>query len=148
MSDSKNKPTFYCPACGQKLSFLNGSVVKMVGRLHADHFSCKTMLYVPAKLGDYGAIVGEGVRIRDGARVEFECINGACKKNFTAPYDEDSAEIRMVDSDGRDYIVVFNKIFGRHATFLVDIKNKSLLASYGEDAESMTGDKTRNFFGQ
>lgn len=149
MTEPIQKPRFYCPYCNQKLSFLSGTVIKMVGRMHAEHFSCKTMFYIPAKLGQYGAIVGEGVRLREDAKVEFECINGACKRNFTTSYDDNLAEIKLVASDGREYVVVFNKIYGKHATFLVDYKNKSLLESYGEDANACRPDfkKPINFFG-
>lgn len=149
MNEAQGKPTFTCPHCNQKLSFLDGTVVKLAGRLHAESFSCKTMFYIPAKLGQYGAIVGEGVRLKEGARVEFECINGACKKNFTTGYDPDLAEILMTDESGRKFVVVFNKIFGKRSTFLLDFKRHELLESFGEHAKLYIGefDKPRNFFG-
>lgn len=142
------KPIFSCPYCGQKLSFLDGTIVKLVGRLHADNFSCKTMFYVPAKLGEYGAIVGEGVRLQDGARVEFECINGACKHDLTAAYDADLAEVKMV-RDGREYAVAFNKVYGRESTFVVDITERTVVQSFGEHANQYASDfdKPINFFG-
>ncbi len=140
----QGKNSFYCPECGQKLSFLGGQVLKLAGRLHAETFSCKTMFYIPAKLGDYGAIVGEGVRLHDGTKVEFECINGACKKNLTAPYDDGLAEIKMVDQQGREYIVVFNKLYGRRETILLDFQNREFLQSYGEDLRE---ERMRNYFG-
>lgn len=145
----EGKQKFYCPFCDQKLSFLDGTIIKMVGRLHAETFSCKAMFYIPAELGQYGAIVGEGVRLREGARVEFECINGACKENFTTAYDDNLAEIKMTDAEGRDYVVVFNKIYGRRSTFLIDLKKRSLLKSYGEHSEEFAPDfdKPLNFFG-
>ena len=101
----QGKMTFFCPHCGQKLSFLDGTLIKMVGRLHTTTFSCKTMLYFSARLGQYGCIVGENVRIYDGARVEYECINSACKKNFTATNNEDLAEITMKDGSGKEFNV-------------------------------------------
>jgi hypothetical protein len=149
MIDSGFKHTFRCPHCGQKLSFLDGNIVKLVGRLHGDNFSCKTMFYVPANLGEYGAIVGEGVRLQDGARVEFECISGACKANLTSAFDQDLAEVKMVREDGKEFAVVFNKTYGRHSTFLVDVTEKALVESYGEHAGQFQPDfdKPINFFG-
>ena len=143
------KLKFFCPHCDQKLSFLEGSIIKLVGRLHAETFSARTMFYIPAKLGDYGAIVGEGVRLKEGARVEFECINGACKADLTTVYDKNLAELKMRDCDGREYVVIFNKIFGRQATFLVDYKKRTLLESFGEHASDFEPDfeKRLNFFG-
>ena len=149
MTEPNGKLSYICPHCGQKLSFLGGTVIKMTGRLHAENFSCKTMFYVPAKLGQFGVIVAEGIRIRDGAIVEFECINGVCKRNFTTSYDSSLAEIKLIDEKGNEYIVIFNKIFGKHATFLVSMKEKTLLDQFGEDAEKFSpefGEKL-NFFG-
>lgn len=154
MSDDKaNEPekkmTFRCPACGDKLSFLGGTVIRLMGRVHAEHFSCSTMFYIPAKLGQYGAIVGEGLQLREGAKVEFECPNGACRKNLTTAYNPDLAEIGMSDEEGREFSVVFGKRYGSRATFLVDIKRRSLVQSYGEHASAfgIDFDKQLNFFG-
>ena len=149
--EPQGKLTFYCPFCGQKLSFLEGMLIKMVGRLHATTFSSKTMLYFSAKLGQYGCIVGEGVRIYDGAKVEFECINTACKKNFTSTNNDELAEIRMKDSAGHEFKVVFNKIYGKRSTFLLDLEDRSLVDSYGVDKEEYIADpedRNRNFFGE
>ena len=149
--EPQGKLTFYCPFCGQKLSFLEGTLVKLVGRLHATTFSCQTMFYISAKLGQYGCIVGEGVRVYDGAKVEFECVNHACRKNFTSPFNDDLAEIRMKDEDGREFKVVFNKIFGKRSTFLLDMEEQKIVETYGSDSEEYSRDpenRRRNFFGE
>jgi hypothetical protein len=140
---------FYCPYCNNKLSFLDGSMIKMVGRLHAPNFSCKAMFYIPSELGKYGAIVGEGVRIKEGAKVEFECINHPCKRNFTTAYDSKLAEIKAVDEKGNEFVVVFNKIYGRRATFLVELKDRTLVSAFGEHADEDSPDfgKALNYFG-
>ena len=145
----EGKLTFRCPYCSQKLSFLDGSIVKLTGRLRADTFSCKTLFYIPAMLGEYGAIVGEGVRIQEGAKVDFECINGACKRSLTSSYDDNLAELRMVDEAGREFAVAFNRIYGRRSTYLIDIKSTEVVESYGEHAEefALTFSKKLNFFG-
>ena len=149
--EPKGKKTFYCPFCGQKLSFLNGTVIKMVGRMHATTFSCKTMLYVNANLGEYGIIVGEGVRVYDGAKIELECINSGCKKNFTTSYNDELAQILMKDSAGNEFRVVFNKIFGKRATFVLDMEAHKVVESFGDAADEMFKDRAergRNFFGE
>jgi hypothetical protein len=124
-------------------------MIRMAGRLHAATFSCRSTFYLPARLGKYGAIVGDDIQVREGAVVEFECINPACQRNFTAGYDSDLAEIKMTDADGRPYVVVFNKTCGRHSTFLVDWKAKALVSSFGPHANEDTPDfgKGLNFFG-
>lgn len=149
MAKPEGRLLFYCPYCNQKLSFLGGTVIKLVGRLHAATFSAMAMFYVPAELGRYGAIVGEGLRLKEGAVVEFECTNGACKRNFTSGYDADLAEIKMVDANGSEFVVVFNKTFGRRSTFLINWRDKTLVGSYGDHADEDTPDfdKPLNYFG-
>lgn len=149
--EPQGKMMFFCPHCGQKLSFLDGMIIKMVGRCHSTTFSSKTMFYFSAKLGQYGCIVGETVRIFDGAKVEYECINAACKQNFTSPHNEELAEITGKDEAGKEYKVVFNKIFGKRSTFLVDMEEKKVVESFGVDQGEYVSDpeeRRRNFFGE
>ncbi len=149
--EPQGKMTFSCPACGQKLSFLDGSIIKMVGRLKATTFSCKTMFYFSATLGQHGCIVGEGVRVADGAKVELECINSACKQNLTAAYNDELAELKGVDESGNEFKVVFSKIYGKDSTFVLDMQAKKVTASYGEDKDEIFTDineRRRNFFGE
>jgi predicted RNA-binding Zn-ribbon protein involved in translation (DUF1610 family) len=141
--------TFFCPHCGEKLSFLDGTVIKLDGVLSCDTFSVRTQFYFAAELGQYGAIVAGNVEVREGAKVEFHCIRPRCGKNLTAPYNSDLAEIRMVDEGGGEYVVVFNKIHGRRATFVVDPERQSLVSRFGRDADSYadTFERPLNFFG-
>ena len=143
------KKSFFCPHCGEQLSFLEGSIVKMEGLLEAPTFSVRTQFFFPAELGTYGAIVAGNVKIHEGARVEFFCINPRCGASFTAAYNHDLAEIRMVDDDGRDYVVVFHKTYGRHATFLIDPAAQRVVGTFGEhaDAYAATFDRPLNFLG-
>ena len=149
MTQPQGKRTYLCPHCGQKLSFLDGTVIKLVARLHAEHFSCRTMVYIPAELGKYGLIVGEGVRIREGAKLDLECVSGTCKRSFTAAYDDALAEIKMVDEAGHTFVVAFDRVYGTHATFLIDLEEDALVRSWGEDQGSHYLDfgKNLNFFG-
>jgi len=143
------KRTFFCPHCNTKLSFLDGTIIKMDGVLKAEKFSARTQFYFHAALGQYGVIIAGSVEVQDGARVEFHCINPTCDKNFTAAYNQDLAEIRMVDKGGEKYVVVFNKIYGRRATFLVDPASHKMVEIHGEHADhySDTFDRSLNYFG-
>lgn len=147
--EPQGKLSFSCPYCGQDLSSLEGTVVRMAGRLHAATFSCRAMFYLPARLGQYGAIVSDDVQVREGAVVEFECVNPKCQRNFTTAYDNDLAEIKMTDGEGREFVVVFNKTYGRCSTFLVDWSAKALVSSFGNHADEDTPDfgKGLNYFG-
>jgi hypothetical protein len=145
------KQTFYCPTCREKLSFLDGTIIKLLGRLHATTFTCETMFYFAAKLGTHGCIVGEGVKVFAGAKVEFCCPSACCGKDFTAPYYDGLAEILMEDERGVAFRVVFSKIFGKDSTFLLDTQRQEVVQSYGADVDHVfkdSGDRSRNFFGE
>jgi hypothetical protein len=142
--------TFSCPRCGELLSVLDGAMVKMSGTLETPTFSVTTAFYFPAELGRYGAIVGDGVEVREGAKVELCCVNPRCAASFTASYNHDLAEIRMTDEDGRAHVVVFHKTCGRHATFVIDLSARQLVSTFGEHAATYAGafDRPPNFFGE
>ena len=149
MSQENEKRTFFCPYCHEKMSFLGGTIIKMDGVLHSDTFTVRTPFYFPAEIGHYGVIVGGGVEVRDGAKVEFHCFNPTCNKNFTATYNHELAEIRMEDGNGREYVAVFNKIYGRRSTFVIDLVDNKMVSSHGDDADHYedTFERPLNHFG-
>jgi hypothetical protein len=142
--------TFSCPRCGELLSMLDGAMVRMLGKLETPTFSVTTEFYFPAELGRYGAIVSGSVEVREGAKVEFCCVNPRCAVSFTAPYNHDLAEVRMVDENGRAHVVVFHRTCGRHATFVIDLSARQLVSTFGEHAASYAGafERPLNFFGE
>lgn len=141
---------FYCPYCNEKLSFFDGAIVKMLGKLESAKFDAYDMFYIPGTLGHYDAMVEGAVVLKDGAKVDFLCINPKCRKSFTTAYDDDLAEIKMIDDDGHEYVVVFNRIYGKHSTFVLDYRRKELTSSFGEDKNNYLDDFERplNFFGE
>jgi len=141
---------FFCPHCNEKLSQLEDSIIKMRGVFECEFFTCEANIFLPSSLGKYSAITDAYITMRDGARVEFRCTNLRCHRSFTAPYDDDLAEIKMIDDDGHEFIVVFNRIYGKHSTFVVDYKKKKLEESFGEDKASYMHDFDQpvNFFGE
>ncbi len=145
----KEKRTFYCPYCGEKLSFLEGTVIKMDGVLSCDTFTVRTQFYFPARLGQYGAVIPGGVEVREGAEVDFRCINPRCDRSFTTSFNQELAAIRAEDSAGREFVVAFNRTMGKTSTFLIDRADKSLVEHHGDDAESYAEEFERplNFFG-
>ena len=141
---------YYCPFCNEKLSFLEGTVIKMLGNIKGEKFEISTYFYIPGKLGQYNAVWEGRIKLRDGVKVDFRCINPKCERSFTADYDDDLAEIKMIDDDGKEYIMVFNRIYGKHSTFVVDYKRRELAKSFGEHKENYMDDfeKPRNAFGE
>jgi competence CoiA-like predicted nuclease len=142
--------TFYCPYCNEKLSLLNGTVIKLKGTLTCDTFKCISNFYLPASLGQYGCIVDDHLNLKEGAKIDFHCSNPKCSHSFTAAYDDDLAEIKMIDEEGHEYAVVFNRVYGKESTFVADHKMKTLKSAYGKDKETYIRDfdKPINFFGE
>lgn len=149
MAPEPGTRTFYCPECGERLSSRAGDQIRVDGVLQAEHFSLRTRFSFPAELGKYGAAIEGEVTLREGARVEFFCPNRECDRDFTAAYNHELAEIRMVNGDGKDYLVVFNKVYGRQATFVVDIAEHEMVGRFGDHADSLkdTFERPLNFFG-
>ena len=148
--EPQGKLTFFCPACREKLSFLDGTIIKLRGRLRAATFECETVFHFAAQLGTHGCIVGDGVQVHEGARIEFECPSGCCRKNFTAPYNDALAEIAMEDEHGVPFRVAFSKVFGKDATFVLDVQRKELVQTFGGSADEILhdpNDKMHSFFG-
>ena len=141
---------FYCPQCDQDLTCMDGKLVKMRGMLSAPHFTVVTTFYLPAELGVYGATVEGEIELREGARIDFQCTNDACRHSFTAPYDDDLSEIKMIEEDGREEVVVFNRIYGRQSTFVVDYKQKKVIMAFGQDKDLYADEfeKPINYFGE
>lgn len=142
--------TFYCPYCNEKLSFFDGTVIKMKGVLTSDTFECTSNFYLPAVLGQYGYIVDDHLKLKDGAKIDFHCHNPRCSSSFTTAYNDDLAEIKMIDEKGYEYAVVFNRVYGKQSTFVADYKKKTLESAYGEHKEAYIRnfDKPINFFGE
>ena len=144
----QGKKKSYCPYCTAQLSFFNGEFTKLLGSLESEYFKVEGILYLPSALGKYGVILPEGMTIKEGARVEFLCPN--CRKNLTTSFNEDLAFMKVVDERQAEFIVIFNKIFGKHATYVIDYEKKSLSQKYGPDAEEIPDhefEKDLNFFG-
>ena len=141
---------YFCPHCGQELTCPNGQQIKLRGVLTSPYFTVATLFYLPAELGVYGGTVEGEIEIREGARVEFQCFNPDCLHSFTSPYDDDLSEIRMVEDDGTDEIVVFNRVYGRQSTYVVDYRLRKVIMAYGEDKDRYVDEFERplNFFGE
>ncbi|MDX9720710.1 MAG: hypothetical protein RBU37_08175 [Myxococcota bacterium] len=148
---AQGKLSYYCPHCGEKLSLLDGTLIKMAARLHAPTFTLETMVYVPAQLGQSGIVVDPSITLKEGAKFELECCNPVCRHPLATHYNDELAEIRMQDETGRDFRVVFNTVYGKNSTFVIDVQARELVGSFGESSASVFGDtheRERNFFGE
>jgi len=141
--------TYYCPYCNTILSVLNGNALQLTGVLSSETFDCKADFILPASLGDYDAIVSNGIKLKNGAKVDFRCPKSNCGMSFTCHYDDDLCEIKMVDENSQVFSVIFNRIYGKKATFLADHQLCKITDSFGDDKEKYIDDLDRkvNYFG-
>ncbi len=124
---------FFCPYCNEELTVLAGAALKLKGILISDFFECSSYFYLPSTPGQYGALYDEHIKLKEGAKVNFCCPNNQCEKSFTTNYDNDLSQVKMLDEENVENVAIFNRIFGKHSTFIIDYQKKSLRGSYGED---------------
>ncbi len=124
------KEEFLCPRCRTSLMNDDGTMVEMKGRLDCDTFSLSFPIELSAQLGVYGANMPEGIVLRAGAEVHFACPH--CGSDFTVPDAPHHSAILMRDSVGVTKVVVFNRLYGEHTSFVFDLDTRALIAAYGE----------------
>ncbi|MBN1947895.1 MAG: hypothetical protein JW797_19670 [Bradymonadales bacterium] len=142
-----NQPRrFFCPHCDHELGLPGSEFVRMQGRLYGPNFSVTATFDVPSGLGVYGGRWNDYLKLEEGGLVEFSCPE--CSTSFTTGYNDRLAEIKMTEGD-QLYVVVFNRAFGEHSSFLIDYQRKEVVASFGEHAHDFIDEfgKNINFFG-
>jgi len=143
-----NRPAvFLCPACRGVLSHVEHTLIQLRGELSCPPFSVTTPFTLSATLGAYGAVPAAEVVLRPGALVHFSCPH--CRHSLTAPFNDRLAVIAMVDPDGRELAVVFDRVCGEHSSFVIDREQRTLVGTYGEHAPLFAEElqKTLNYFG-
>lgn len=127
------KKRYLCPHCE---AVLNPNV-KIV--LLAKTEDARGLMLLNAKPGDYGLIVDPGVSLEVGEMVEFACP--VCRGDLRSAADPHFVEI-LLDRGGESYSKVeFSRIYGKHATFIIDGRQ---VEAFGEDAPDF---EDINFFG-
>ena len=112
------------------------------------YFEVSCIFYLPSDLGRYDAILPEGVTLKKGATIEFLCPE--CKANLTTEFNPELAALKMIDERNAKFVVLFNKIYGKRATYVIDFSKKSFTQKYGPDAENIEEidiDKNLHYFG-
>lgn len=140
-------PAYFCPHCDAELNPGAGPIVRLRGGLDGPCFHVTVDVFLPAALGVYGRVAGEHVRLEDGALVQLACP--ACGSSLSSREDDDLAQIRMLDGEGRTFAVSFNKRYGRRSTFVLDAETRLVDREFGADVEAFRPELNRrvNFFG-
>jgi hypothetical protein len=142
---------FICPHCNAELNPGRGPIIKLRGRLDAETFSVTTDVFLPSGLGVYGRLAATGVTLRQGAKFQFFCPD--CKQPLSESDQANLAHVKMVDEEGKEFFIGFNKSYGKRSTFVVDPQHAKVERSFGDDADDyrerldQTLEKKINFFG-
>lgn len=132
------EPGFYCPFCQERLDDDQTKTIRMYGFVHGEHFKVGSYYRLPARFGEYGGTTENmALELQEGAIVEFCCPKEECFKSFTAPYNEELAQILWVDKSGAKRNVAFSRILGKHMTFVIDPEGKAVERALGEDREEL-----------
>jgi len=127
------KKRYLCPHCE---AVLNPNV-KIV--LLAKTEDVRGLMLLNAKPGDYGLIFDPEFSLEEGEMVEFACP--VCGGDLRSAADPHFVEI-LLDLGGASYSKVeFSRIYGEHATFIIDGRQ---VEAFGEDAPDF---EDINFFG-
>jgi hypothetical protein len=129
------KNVFSCPHCN---AVLNPSVKIL---LVIGYRKKKGMILLSPQPGNFKFICDSSVEkhLSHGAKVRFSCP--VCTSDLTSPANTQFVELRMAAPGNRSRRVEFSRIFGKHATFIVDGDG---VIPFGEDADDMG---ETNFFG-
>lgn len=129
------KSVYGCPHCN---TVLNPSVKVL---LVVKYSQKKGMILLSPQPGNFKFICDKSVaeKIKPGAMVSFFCP--VCGGDLTSPLNKKFAELVLLDPNGNQRKVEFSRVYGTHATFIVD---GSEVTAFGDDAEDYNG---TNFFG-
>lgn len=127
------KKCFLCPKCGAELNPGTKIILK------ANLSSLKGLFLFSPRLGDYEVIHPSDFPAHPGEEIDLSCP--VCNFDLTSKRSERFAELLFLqgEEEGR---VIFSKVFGEQATFLVMPKRTE---RFGKDVE---GYSTVNFFGE
>ena len=129
------KSVYGCPHCE---TVLNPSVKVL---LVVKYSKKKGMILLSPQPGIYKVICDKSVesQLKPGAKVKFGCP--VCAADLTSPGNDKFAELHMGSPGQEPVKVEISRVFGTHATFVIDGEE---VITYGEDVEDFG---STNFFG-
>lgn len=129
------KNTFACPHCH---AVLNPNVKILLGIKHQKE---RGLILLSPQPGNFRFICDQSIKnsIKQGDSPVFFCP--VCSAELISPRDNSFVELSLVDPNGKTRQVEFSRVFGTHATFIID---GDQVSPYGEDAAE---EGPVNFFG-
>ncbi len=116
---------YSCPKC---TAILNpGSNIILVGRREG----IESLLAFHPEPGNYELKVPHNVAINNGDSWEFFCP--VCHADLKTTHEENLAVLDMTDGSGEWYRVLFSRIAGEHATFVIAAGPEIKVEKFGPD---------------
>jgi hypothetical protein len=115
-----------CPSCGTHLNPREDLVLAAVNR------GQKALLLLHPEPGNYRMAISHGFPLEKGDVVELFCP--LCQADLKSPLDPTLVQLDSTSREGDEKgFVVFSRVFGDHATFVV---TRGSVSSYGENAKA------------
>jgi hypothetical protein len=129
------KKLFTCPHCE---AVLNPSVKILLVVAYRNH---KGMILYSPQPGNYKIICDKTIesQLKHGSKIRLSCP--CCSQDLTSKANDKLVELHMV-IPGQDPVrVEFSRVYGTHATFVIDGED---VVTYGDDVDNFG---STNFFG-
>ena len=129
------KKLFICPHCEV---VLNPSVKILLVVAYRNR---KGMILYSPQPGNYKIICDKTIeaQLKPGAKIRLSCP--CCSQDLTSKANDKLAELQMAGPGQEPVRVEFSRVFGTHATFIIDGEE---VTTYGDDADHFG---STNFFG-
>ena len=127
------KTVFRCPHCAH---ILNPNVKVILGATIGER---RGLVLLSPEPGDFKLIADPELPMREGEMARFHCP--VCAASLISEKNDHFCELIMEKGDPKPGILEFSRVFGEHATFIIDGRK---VIAHGEDADSF---EDVNFFG-
>jgi len=128
---------YSCPDCNAVLN--PGANIILMGR----HEGLNMLFAFHPEPGIYDFETPHTEYLNAGDLWEFYCP--VCQKSLAVPDEENLAVIDMTDGVGNWHKVIFSRIAGEHATYVVTKGKELSVEEYGSDLSNYDQDEWHNF---
>ena len=117
-----------CPNCLSQLNPREDLVLTAANR------GKRGLVLLHPEPGNYRVALSDGLPLAKGDVVDFSCP--VCQASLVSKLDQSLVQLDYASKSGDERgIVVFSRVYGDHATFIV---NKQSVAAYGKNAPTYT----------
>ena len=120
---------YSCPACHCMLN--PGNMVILI----ASHGGTRSMIGLHPQPGKYEVFLPPGVMAKDGETWSFDCP--MCHESLLTREDSNLCEL-VLTVENEPLRILFSRISGEHATFILHPDTLDLKEEHGEDAQRYT----------